>query len=490
MKKKIIVIGGGMAGMAAAAHLAKQNFSVKLLEKNDRIGGRNRQFSAAGYTFDMGPSWYWMPDIFEQFYQEFGHTTKDFYTLERLNPSYQVIHANQTSTLIPANREELAQLFESWEKGSAAKLALFLKEAEEKYRTAMKEFVIKPSLSIREYINFNLIKKSFQLDLFKSISAHIRKYFKHPNIIELLEFPVLFLGAKPQFTPALFSMMNYADMVLGTWYPKGGMVEISKAFNTILKEKGVEVLTNTTVRKIEVKNGIAHAVLTDNGPIGADIIVSGADYHHTEQVLLSKSYRSYTLDFWKRQILAPSCLIFYLGISKKLPKLEHHNLFFDRPFAKHSQEIYDTHSWPTDPLFYVAVTSKSDQTAPEGCENLFVLIPLSTRLSDDQLKHRYYLDVVLKRIENHIQTSVKPYIEYQRSYCIDDFIHDYNSFRGNAYGLANTLLQTGPFRPKIRSKKVKNLFFTGQLTVPGPGLPPAIISGKVAANTIKNIYLN
>ncbi len=484
--QKALVIGGGFAGMTAASFLAKDGFAVELIEKNAELGGRNRNFSVDGFTFDMGPSWYWMPDVFEKFYNQFGYTTTELYKLKRLNPSYRIFWPEGDSVDLPVNREDIIKLFDQIEKGSGKGLDRFLNEAGIKYRAAMDEFVYKPSLSFNEYMNATLIKQSFKLDLFTSVSKHIRKFISHPRLLQILEFPVLFLGAKPQFTPALFSIMNYADMELGTWYPEGGMYEITKAFKKILDDVGVQIYLNEEVKEIRIEKKIVNEVITHEKAYHPDILVSGADYHHTEQILLKKEFRSYSNKYWEKKVMAPSCLLFYLGINKKVPGLLHHNLFFDTSFTLHAEEIYDTHRWPTDPLFYVSCTSKTEATAPSKCENLFILIPISTRIEDSPALHQTYLDKVLHRIEKHTGEKIKDSIIFNRSYCINDFKKDYHAFRGNAYGLANTLLQTGPLRPKIKSKKVKNLYFTGQLTVPGPGMPPAIISGEVVSKFIVN----
>ena len=483
---KTVVIGAGIAGMACAALLAKAGHSVRLIEKHQSVGGRNRKWDHQGFQFDMGPSWYWMPDVFERFYQLFGHTHQDFYELKRLDPSYQVFWSDREPITLPADFDSLKTLFDGFEAGSGDRLAAFLKEAKIKYDTAMSEFIYRPSLHATEYADLQLIQKSMRLDLFQSIAKHIRKYVQDPHLVQLLEFPVLFLGAKPQETPALYSMMNYADMMLGTWYPLGGMTKISEAFHQILAENKVELITDTEVDSFILgSDRNVKAVSTSSGLLETNLVISGADYHHTEMNLLPNSSRSYSKAYWDKKVMAPSSLLFYVGVDKKIPGLEHHNLFFDAPFSAHAKSIYDDHIWPEDPLFYVCAPSKTDPVvAPEGKENLFILIPLSTRLKDDPSKHDHYFNRVLDRMERQLGCTIKDHVLFHRSYCINDFIKDYHSFRGNAYGMANTLLQTGPLRPKIKSKKVNNLFFTGQLTVPGPGLPPAVISGEVVAKYI------
>lgn len=482
--KKVIVVGAGISGLSAASYLAKYGYNVTILEKNNYTGGRIRLHKEAGFSFDMGPSWYWMPDIFESFYQDFGFTTTDFYNLKRLDPSYKIFWEDNTSNNIPASYEELKKLFETIEEGSGDKLDKYLADAKIKYEIGMGEFVERPSLSITEYLEPSLILNSFKLDLLKSISKSISKNFKNKKIRQILEFPVLFLGAKPTKTPALYSMMNYADIKLGTWYPMGGMFEIAKAFTKIATDLGVKIELNQPVEKIEFRKDKITHLISNKNKYQVDAVVNCSDYNHFEQSLLNKEYRKYDEKYWDNRIFAPTCLLFYLGVNKKIDGLEHHNLFFDSDFEIHSKEIYDVHSWPREPLFYLSATSKSELTAPEGHENLFILIPLSTELEESDSIIENYYNLVIERIEKRIGQKLKDNIVYKKVFSRNDFINDYNSFKGNAYGLANTLLQTGFLKPKMKNEKIRNLYYAGQLTVPGPGLPPSILSGKIAANLL------
>jgi phytoene desaturase len=480
--KHIIVIGAGFAGLSAACVLAKEGFEVTVLEKNNQPGGRARVWELDGFKFDMGPSWYWMPDVFENFFTLFGKKTSDYYKLERLDPGYRIYYSPNDVMDVPAQMNALEALFEQTEPGSSAKLKEFLKQAAYKYQVGMGEYVFRPSHSITEFIDLNLIKKSFSLQLLGSMSKHVRKYFKNPKLIKLLEFPVLFLGATPQNTPAMYSMMNYADLSLGTWYPQGGMNQIVKAMVSLAQELGADIRLNTEVVKIEVKDKLVSNITTNAGQFTADFVIAGADYEHIDQHLLDKQHQNYTAQYWDSRTMSPSSLLFYIGTNKKVEGIKHHNLFFDEDFELHAQEIYTTPQWPTSPLFYVCCTSKTDKdTAPEGGENLFFLMPIAPGLHDDNSIREKYFDLMLNRFEHITGHDIRNSIVVKRSYALNDFKADYHSFKGNAYGLANTLAQTAFFKPAIRAKHIKNMLYTGQLTVPGPGVPPAIISGQVAA---------
>ena len=489
---KIAVIGSGFSGLSSAAYLSASGHEVHVFEKNDSAGGRARKFTTEeGYVFDMGPSWYWMPDVFENFFKDFGFKVSDFYELKLLDPSFEIIFDKKQTLPIPDNFDELCALFESVEKGSAAKLKEFMEEAQFKYEKGMKELVYMPGLSLSEFADAGFLKGALRLQVFSSFSKHVRKYFSNPKLIALMEFPVLFLGAMPQDTPALYSLMNYAGLKLGTWYPMGGFNEVIKALMQVGEKNGVDFHFNSEVEEISVHNGLADGLIINGEKLEFDGVVAAADYHHVESKLLPASLRNYKESYWDKKTFAPSCLIYYIGLSKKIKKIEHHTLFFEEDLFQHSKEIYKDPKWPEKPLFYVCCPSKTDNSvAPEGHENLFLLMPLAPGLKDDEALREQYYEVMMNRLEEQVGEEIGEYVDFKRSYCVSDFIADYHSYKGNAYGLANTLRQTAVLKPKIRNKKVKNLFYAGQLTVPGPGVPPALISGKIAAEQLEKFLKN
>ena len=495
--KKALVIGAGFAGMSVATFLAKKGWSVTVIEKHNLPGGRARKFEAEGFTFDMGPSWYWMPDVFERYFAAFGKKVSDFYKLKRLYPSYRV-YFDETHWDMPANYTELAALLESVEPGAAKALDQFMEEAKYKYDIGVGKLVHQPGISLKEFIDIDLIKGVFKLDVFQSMKKHVARFFKHPYIQTLMEFPVLFLGALPQNTPALYSLMNYADIKGGTWYPELGMYSIVQAMFDTAVAQGVQFQFSEEALQIEVINGVAKTCLTKSSVSGEqkhyefDVVIGAGDYHHIETKLLTSKYQSYTASYWDTRTMAPSSLLYYVGLNKKLKGVTHHSLFFDTDFAIHGKEIYTEPSWPTKPLFYASVPSVTDSTvAPAGSENLFLLIPVAAGLEGDteELREKYFQELIA-RLEQRCGHSIADSIVYKRTFAVSDFKNDYHSFKGNAYGLANTLLQTAILKPSCKSKKVKNLYYTGQLTVPGPGVPPSLISGEVVAELIDKNYIN
>ena len=484
-EKSVIVIGSGFAGLSAASFMAKEGWQVTVIEKNSTAGGRARQLKENGFTFDMGPSFYWMPDVFQRYFNQFGKKVSDYYSLHRLDPSYR-IYWDDGYTDMPADFEQLKKIFESIEPGSAEKLEKYLKGAAYKYEVGVNKLVYKPSRSLTEFMDWETISGVFKLQVFSSIKSHIAKYFRHPKLRQIMEFPVLFLGALPEDTPALYSLMNYADIKGGTWYPQGGIYAVVDGMYRLAVELGVKFHFEEDVKEIAVKEGTVKTVSTDKAIYEADAVISGADYHFTETKLLSEQYRSYSAAYWDKRVMAPSCLMYYVGLNKKLKQPIHHSLFFDVPFEQHGKEIYKDPKWPAEPLFYVSVSSLTDDTvAPEGHENIVFLIPIASGLEGDteELREKYF-QLIAKRMEKQTGESILDSIVYKKTFSVSDFVHDYNSFKGNAYGLANTLRQTAIFRPSCQSKKVKNLFYTGQLTVPGPGVPPSLISGEVVAKQV------
>lgn len=481
MSKKVAIIGSGFSSLSAACYLAKLGYQVSVFEKNSTIGGRARQFTKDGFTFDMGPSWYWMPDIFENFFGDFGKKPSDYYHLSKLDPAYKIFFSDHTIT-IGDTLEKISHEFERIEKGSAKQLRHFMADAQRNYDVAMNQVVLKPGISPLELITKDTVRHVDRF--FKTISGDVRKRFKNPSLVSTLEFPVLFLGAKPNKTPSFYSFMNFADFGMGTWHPDGGMYQVVKAIEQLAITLGVNIQTDKPIDKIKVQHNRAVGVVSKGCVFEADVVLSGADYHHSES-LLEKGHRQYSETYWSRRTFAPSSLLFYIGFDKKLKNVGHHNLFFDTDFDTHAHQIYDTPKWPSDPLFYANFPSATDQNmAPKGCETGFFLVPIAPGLEDTPPFREQYFDIIMKRFEKITSQKVKDSIVLKESFCVSDFKGEYNAYKGNAYGLANTLDQTAFMRPKLKSRKVRGLYFTGQLTVPGPGVPPALISGKLVSQMI------
>lgn len=480
---KTIVLGSGFSSLSAAAYMASSGYDVEVYEKNSSPGGRASRFQRDGFTFDMGPTWYWMPDVFERFFNDFGYKPEDFYTLHKLSPAYEVFFGKGDTVVIEDNLEKIKQTFEAIESGSSHQLSQFMELAKVNYEIAIKDLVYKPGVSPLELITIETVTKLGQFA--STISKEVRKRFTHPKLISILEFPVLFLGAKPSQTPAFYSFMNQADFGLGTFHPERGMYSVVEGMVALCRKLGVRFHFNAEVTSIQVNENEVHSVVVNGDAIRADILVSGADYHHTES-LLPEKYRAYSEKYWEDKIFAPSSLLFYVAFDKKIEMVSHHSLFFDVDFDAHAQAIYDTPKWPENPLFYASFPSKTDSFfAPENGEAATFLIPLAPGLEDTLAMREKYFGMVINRLESLTGQELKSHILFKESFCVNDFVERYHSYKGNAYGLANTLFQTAFLRPKLKSKKLINMYFTGQLTVPGPGVPPALISGKLTARLVQ-----
>ena len=483
----ISVIGSGFASLSAAAYLSKLGHQVSIFEKNDQPGGRARMMQKDGFVFDMGPSWYWMPEVFEQFFNDHGENVSDHYELVRLDPSYQVVFDDEVVS-VPANFEQTMELFDTFEKNGGKKLKKFIDDAESKYHAAMQGAVMLPGLNPLELLKPKIVKSATKLTLTKSFSKYVRKSFTSSKAVRLLEFPILFLGPTPKNIPAMYSMLNYADLKLGTWYPMGGMGKIIDGMVSVLNKYGVDIHLNSTVTGVDMQGNHLDGIIVGDKVYNSDIVLGGADYHHIESAILPKGFQQYSDKYWDTRELAPSALLIYLGVEGSTDGLLHHNLFFDAPFEDHLKTINETIEWPENPLFYVCNPSKTDKSvAPDGHENLFVLIPTAPGLldSNDELNEKY-LEIVLDRIKKRFNLDLASRIRVKEFFTPKRFVEDYNAFKGNAYGLANTLRQTHYFKPRMKHNKIDNLYYTGQLTVPGPGVPPSILSGEIAAELINN----
>ena len=488
MSKSVTIIGSGFSSLAASCYLAKQGYEVSVYEKNSTVGGRARQLKRDGFTFDIGPTWYWMPDVFERFFSDFGKVPSDYYNLDKLSPAYSVYFGKDDYITIDDTIEKICDAFEQEEAGSSVKLMKFINSAKSNYDIAIKDLVYNPGESPLELVTTKTIKKLNQF--VSNIKRDVRKDFKNNRLAQILEFPVLFLGAKPSKTPSFYNFMNYADFGIGTFHPKKGMYQVILAMESLANELGVTIHTNSSVDKIIIENKTVKGIISNGKTHLSDIVLSGADYHHTE-TLIEKPYRQYSEKYWAKKTFAPSSLLFYVGFDKKLKNVNHHTLFFDVDFDTHAEAIYDDPKWPEEPLFYASFPSITDNSsAPKGKEAGIFLIPLAPGIEDTEELREKYFKKIISRFELLTSQNVKNNILFKESFCLNDFIKDYNSYKGNAYGMANTLLQTAFLRPKLRSKKVKNLFFTGQLTVPGPGVPPALISGKLVAELITKYQKN
>ncbi len=492
MKKKVIVIGAGFSGLASAALLAKKGFNVTLIEKNKNLGGRAQAWKTKGFMYDMGPSWYLMPEVFENFYKIFGKKSTDFYKLKQLDPSFRVFYEKEGMVDLPKDKKKVYNLFETIEKGSSKKLKNYLDVAKLKYDIAMEKFLYKEYKTIFDFLTPELMLSGLKLQMFESLDNYVSKEFTDHRLKKILEYSMVFLGGSPKNTPALYSLMSHVDINKGVYYPLGGMIEIVNAFKKLCTQNGVKIIKGTEVKKIILQDNtksrtISSGVLTNNGKLfNTDIILVGSDYKEAETKFLDSKHSWYKEKYWKKKTMGPSALLFYIGLNKKLKSLKHHNLFLADEWDEHFDQIYKTPTWPTNPSYYVSCPSKSDPTvAPKGKENLFFLIPVANELNDNDKEREKMFNKVINDFEKRTKEKIKDNIVVKRIFSQRDFKKEYNSYKGTALGLAHTLFQTAIFRPSHKSKKVKNLYYTGSYTHPGIGVPMVLISAQIVANKIE-----
>lgn len=483
---KVLVIGGGFAGMATAALLQHGGMDVTLVEKHDQLGGKARVWRSAGYTFDMGPSWYLMPDVFDDFFSKLGRKREDYYSIKRLDPAYRVFFEGNDTVDIGKDIESTVRLFEKFEPGSGTRLRQYLADCGHKYGLAIDRLLYKEYRNIFHFFNPSTIFHGLRLGIFRSLHSHVKKYFDDYRAQRILEYSMLFLGSSPMAAPSFYSIMSHLDLVQGVYFPVGGMGAVVAGMEKLLAELNVTVQTGVEVKSIITHEKKAVGVETGQGQIHADHIVGTGDYHHIEQDLLTKPYRNLRARYWKKAVIAPSMFILYLGVKRKIPQLAHHNLFFSADWDRHFQQIFETPQWPDNPSYYVSVASRSEEgMAAAGGENIFVLVPIAPGLETDEEHSRKYAEKVILHLEALTGKSIRDELEVQRIYTVQDFQADYHAFKGTALGLSHTLGQTAMLRPPMRSKGLENFFYAGQYTHPGVGVPMALIAADLVSGILQ-----
>jgi phytoene desaturase len=478
----VIVVGGGFGGLSTACYLAAAGADVTLLEKNEQLGGRASRLERDGFRFDMGPSWYLMPDVFERFFGHFDRTPSDYYGLTRLDPHYRIFFKDGDRVDMVPDLEANRETFEAYEPGAGEKFDEYLRKSERNYEIGMEHFVYEDRSRLRDFLDLDVAKNAWGLSLIGSMQDHVERYFSHPKLQQIMQYTLVFLGGSPNNTPALYNLMSHVDFNLGVYYPDGGLGGVVDGIVAMAEELGVDFHTGTPVSEIRGRTG-AFVVRTESGgEFLADYVVSDADYAHTEQELLPPEKRQYSESYWESRTYAPSAFLLYLGVEGDVDPLAHHTLVLPTEWDEHFEQIFDDPAWPDDPAYYLCVPSETDDTvAPEGHSNLFALVPIAAGLEDTPALREEYRDLVLDDIASHTGVDIRDRIVVEESFCVSDFAARYNATKGTALGLAHTLRQTAIFRPPNASREMDGLFFTGSFTQPGIGVPMCLISGQLTA---------
>ena len=481
----VVVVGSGFGGLSTACYLADAGFDVTVLEKNDGLGGRASVLEAEGFKFDMGPSWYLMPDVFERFFDHFGHEPEDFYELERLDPHYRIFFKDGDTVDITADREDMYELFDSYEPGAGDALAEYLDTSEEHYGVAMEHFIYEDRPRLRDWVDLDVMRAApIGLQLLGTMDDYVADYFESPKLRQIMQYTLVFLGGAPTNTPAIYNMMSHVDFNLGVYYPENGLQSVVDACVELGKGMGVEYVTDAEVSEI-LNRRDGFTVESEAGTFDSDYVVSNADYAHTERELLPEHERQYDDDYWESRTYSPSAFLLYLGVEGDVEPLEHHTLVLPTNWDPHFEQIFDDPAWPEDPAYYLCVPSKTDDSvAPEGHSNLFALVPVAPGLDDTEEVRTWYRDLVLDDIAENTSVELRDRIVFEEQFSVSEFADRYNSMQGTALGLAHTLKQTALLRPSHRSEASPGLYYTGSYTTPGIGVPMCLISGEHTANAL------
>lgn len=489
----IVIIGSGVGGLASAVLLAKDGHHVTVIEKNEQPGGRAGILDRDGFRFDMGPSWYLMPEVFERFYQSVGTSTAEQLKLHHLSPHYRMFFPDGSHVDITGDLERDKQTFEQIEPGSAQAFDRYLEQSKRKYDVSLDTILYRNIRGISDFYNeefrSRMMAAGKELDVFESMDHYVRRFFKTEKMQQIIQYTLIFLGGMPQNTPALYSLMSHIDFNLGVWYPQGGIHAIIESLVRLGQQHGVEYAYDRPVTNIETRNGQAVAVHCSAGDsiesYPCDLVLSNADYRHTESLIDRKRLRQYPDLYWNTRSLAPSAFILYLGVRGKIQELVHHNLIFSQNWGGAFKELTTKPTWPRDPSLYICVPSKTDPAvAPDGDENLFVLLPIAPGLYETKDSREAYGNFILDYIQKYLGTHFADRIVVRETFSVSDFAARYNAQKGTALGLAHTMLQTSVFRPPNRSRRIGNLYFVGANTTPGIGVPMCLISAHLVHDQI------
>lgn len=483
--KKIIVIGAGLGGLAAAIRLARLNYEVTVLEKNETVGGKVNFVEANGYKFDTGASLLTMRHVFEDLFISCGKRLEDYLDVVPLDPICRYFWTDKTvfdaSSDLPKTESEIARIAPH----DIANFRKYLADAERKYQIAEKTFLAHALNDLPKLLRPKYLKDLLGISSMKTLAAHHKNHFRSAKLQQLFDRFATYNGSSPYQTPATFALVPFVEFGLGAWYVRGGIYEIPKALERLARESGVEIRTGCAVEKIVVENEKAVGVCLESGEIlKSDAVVANSDAIETYRNLLDKEFFNRKLD--RRE---PSCsgFVLLLGVRKKFSQLAHHNIFFSNDYPAEFAALFRDLRPASDPTIYVCATSRTDATqAPERCENLFVLVnaPYTSERTDWTQEARGYRDLIVKKLEDFGLQDLENSIEFEQMITPKDFENKYRTNRGSIYGVSSNGIFSAFLRVPNRSRQIENLYFVGGATHPGGGMPLVLLSGKMAADLI------
>jgi len=480
---KVVIIGAGIGGLATANLLAKAGYDVHIYEKGSMPGGRSGQFKKDGFTFDTGPSWYLMPDVFEHYFELLDTSTKKELDLIKLKPAYKVFFEKSETVTITSDLEKDAATFETIETGAGNALKKYVEKSDETYQLSLKHFLYSNFTSPTDFLHSDITKRAHRMLglATTSIDRYVRRFVSNQRLKQILEYPMVFLGTSPFNAPALYSLMSALDFKEGVYYPRGTMYTIVERLVKLGENLGVTYHYNSSVKRIVVSSGHATGIELEGGEkVEADSIISNADLHFTETKLLTLNEQTYPESYWKKQEASPSALLLYLGVKGSIPEFEHHTLLFVEDWKANFDAIYKTKTTPETASLYISKTSQSDSgTAPKGHENIFVLVPLPAGIDLNQQQTNELTSHYFSQIKTMTGVDLESRIVSKTVFGPNDFKTEYNSWQSSMLGPSHKLSQSAFFRTPNKSKKVANLYYVGSGTVPGIGVPMCLISAEL-----------
>jgi len=480
----VVVVGSGFGGLSTACYLADAGLDVTVLEKNESLGGRASVLEADGFRFDMGPSWYLMPDVFERFFGHFDREPSDFYDLEPLDPHYRIFFKDGDTADVTSDRGEMYDLFESYEEGAGDALDEYLETSEEHYGVAMEKFIYEDRPRIRDWIDPDVMRAApIGLQLLGTMDDYVADYFDTPKLRQIMQYTLVFLGGAPSNTPAIYNMMSHVDFNMGVYYPENGLRSVVDACVELGSELGVDYVTDAEVTEI-INRREGFAVESEAGTFHAEFVVSNADYAHTERELLPEHERQYDDGYWDSHLLAVGVSPVSRRRGRRRPARTPHARLSDRLGPALRADLRRPGLARGSGLLPVCALGDRRQRRSRG-----TLQPVCPRPHRARTRrHRRGSDVVPRsRARRHRRehgVELRDRIVFEEQFSVSEFADRYNSAQGTALGLAHTLRQTALFRPPHRSEACPGLYYTGSYTTPGIGVPMCLISGEHTANTL------
>lgn len=487
-KPSAIVIGAGIGGIATAARLARHGFHVTVLEKNEKPGGRANQIVQDGHRFDIGPTLFLMPEVWEETYAALGEKLSDHLHLRRIDPTYAVHFEDGLRLQLTSNLGAMQSQLEKVEKTAFTGFLHYIAEGNVHYKLSVEKFLGRNFRNIFEYFSPRNLPLLFRLKALQKHYANTGRFFKDERLKAAFTFQNMYLGLSPFDAPATYSLLQYTELAEGVWYPMGGMYRAIESLVGIAEKLGVRFIYNCPVREIQTEGSRVRGVTTEDGrEFLADIFVGNADLPYIFRKLLPESRAAHALSDKKYTC---STIMFYWAVDKQYPQINHHNVFLGGDYEDSFKRIFNDHDLPRDPSFYVHAPARTDPSAaPAGQDTLYVLVPVghldAARPQDWNARVQQARTAVIGRLSREMGIDdLGQHLKFEIVYQPETWKQQFNLEKGAAFGLSHNFTQVGYLRPQNRHSRYKNLYFAGASTHPGTGLPIVLLSAKLTTQRI------